>query len=143
MFARRILTVAVAVAAMSACTVDSSKAPDLTGPSTLGLNIEIKASPDMLYRDGISTSVIEVTASSGSGQPVAGLAMQIVPSPNLGTVDKGAVTTDAAGKASALYTVPGPGSSITATITVTPVGSNYLQTQPRTIQIRLFQPPPQ
>lgn len=139
MFARRILTVAVAVAAMSACTVDSSKAPDLVGPSALGLSLDIKASPDSLTRDGLSQSVIEVTATNGNGAAVAGLGLQVTASPNLGTIQTGSLTTDSFGKATTVYTAPGNGGTTTATITVTPSGSNYQQTVPRTITIRLFQ----
>ena len=141
MVARRILTVALAAAALSACTVGSSKAPDLVGPSSLGLALDIKASPDVLFRDGVAQSVIQVTATNGDGANVAGLGLQVVASPNLGTIQTGFVTTDASGKASTVYTAPGFGSTTTATITVTPTGSNFQQTVPRTITIRLFQPP--
>ena len=140
MFAKRLLIAAVAVLGMSACTTSNVSAPDLTGPSALGLTLDITASPDQMFRDGLSQSVIEITATDGNGQRVQNLGLTVVASPNLGTIQTGTVKTNSSGKASTIYVAPGNGGTTTATITVTPSGSNYQNIQPRTISIRLFQP---
>lgn len=140
MAAKRILAVVLAVAALSACSVDKLEVPGMVGPSGLALTVDVKASPDVLVRDGVSQSVIEVTVLNGAGQPMADVGLQVVASPNLGTIQTGSLKTNSSGKASTLYTAPGFGGTTTATITVTPAAGNYQQTLPRTITIRLFQP---
>jgi hypothetical protein len=139
-FAKRILIAAATVLAVSACTLDKQNAPDMTGPSGLGLSLDITASPDALMRDGVAQSTISITATDAQGRRVPGLGLQVVASPNLGTLDAGSLKTNSSGVASTLYTAPGWGGTTTATITVTAVGSNYQNTTPRTITIRLFQP---
>jgi len=141
-FAKRILVAAVTVLAVSACTLDKQSVPDMTGPSGLGLALDITASPDSLVRDGLSQSTIQITATDGLGHRVPALGLQVVASPNLGTLLSGSLKTDANGVASTVFTSPGFGGTTTATITVTPTGSNYQNTVPRTITIRLFQPNP-
>ena len=135
---KRFLAVALTVVAMTACTVDKQNAPGLTGPSGLGLSLDVTASPDVLIRDGVSTSVIEVTARDGNGQLLSNLSLQVVASTNLGVLSAGSIKTNASGKATTVYTAPGNGGLTTATITVTPTGSNYQNAVPRTITIRLF-----
>jgi hypothetical protein len=139
-FAKRILIAAATVLAVSACTVDKQAVPDLTGPSGLGLALDVTASPDVLMRDGVAQSTISITATDAQGRRVPGLGLQVVASPNLGTLEAGSLKTNSSGVASTLYTAPGWGGTTTATITVTPTGSNYQNTTPRTITIRLFQP---
>jgi hypothetical protein len=141
-FAKRILIAAATVLAVSACTLDKQNAPDMTGPSGLGLSLDITASPDVLMRDGVAQSTISITATDGQGQRVPNLALQVVASPNLGTLQAGSLKTNTSGVASTIYTAPGFGGTTTATIMVTPVGSNYQNTVPRSIFIRLFQPAP-
>lgn len=140
MFAKRFLVTAAAILVVSACTTNKQDAPDLTGPSSLGVALDIKASPDIMYRDGVSQSVIEVTATDGLGRRMTDLNMVVTASPNLGTIQTQAIKTDATGRASTIYVAPGFGGTTTATITVTPQGSNFQNTVPRTITIRLFQP---
>ena len=140
MFAKRILIAVATVLAVSACTVDKQVVPDVTGPSGLGLSLDITASPDVLIRDGVAQSTISITATDAQGRRIPGLGLQVVASPNLGTIQSGSLTTNSSGVASTLYTAPGFGGTTTATITVTPVSTNYQNTAPRTITIRLFQP---
>ena len=142
MFAKRILIAVATVLAVSACTLDKQNAPDMVGPSGLGLSLDITASPDMLLRDGVAQSTIAITATDGHGNRVPDLTLQVVASLNLGTIQTGTVKTNASGVASTVYVAPGFGGTTTTTITVTPSGSNYQNTAPRTITIRLFQPTP-
>ena len=137
--AKRFLAVTLAVVALGACTVDKAAVPDMVGPSGLGLSIDVTASPDVLVRDAESQSVIEVTVRDGNG-PVANATVVVTASPNLGTLKNNFLTTNASGKASTIYTAPGFGGTTTATITVTPSGSNFQNALTRTITIRLFQP---
>ena len=142
MFAKRILIAAATVLAISACTTDKQVVPDLAGPSGLGLALDITASPDVLTRDGVAQSTISITATDAQGRRVPDLNLQVVASPNLGTIQNPTVKTNSSGVAATTYTAPGFGGTTTATITVTPFGSNYQNTAPRTITIRLFQPAP-
>jgi len=137
--AKKLLAVAVTVFAMTACAVDKTSAPGLTGPSGLGLSLDVTASPDVLVRDSVSTSTIEIVARDGNGNVIPNLGLQDVASVNLGTLSAGSIKTNSAGKATTTYTAPGQGGTTTCTITVTPTGSNFQNTQPRTITIRLFQ----
>ena len=142
MFAKRILMTVVTVLAVSACTLDKQDAPDVVGPSGLGLSLDIKASPDALLRDGLAQSTIEITAKDALGNAVPDLGLQVVASLNLGTIQTGSLKTNSSGRASTVYVAPSFGPATTVTVTVTPSGSNYQNTVPRTITIRLFQPTP-
>lgn len=140
MVAKRILLVAC-LAAFGGCTVDKQTVPDLAGPSTLGLSVDVKATPDVVLRDGISTSTIEVTMRDAQGQLLADRAVFFAPQLNLGTVSAQSVKTNSSGKASVTYTAPPFGNDTTTTITVTPVGENNQNTWARTVSIRLVRPP--
>lgn len=139
MVAKRLLLV-TCLAAFGACTLDKQSAPALGGPSTLGLSIDLKASPDTLFRDGVSTSVIDATAFDADGKPVAGLPIRFASQISLGALSATMVSTDASGKASVTYTAPNDGSETTTTLSITPVGENYQNAHTRTITIRLIRP---
>jgi hypothetical protein len=55
---------------LGACDLDEVSIPELTGPAEQGLNIHMRAVPDILNADGVSTSTITVRVSDQSGQPV-------------------------------------------------------------------------
>ena len=105
MFAKRILIAAATVLAVSACTLDKQNAPDMTGPSGLGLALDVTASPDVLTRDGVAQSTISITATDGLGNRVPNLTLQVIASPNLGTIQTGTLKTNSSGVAS-LKTTP-------------------------------------
>ena len=86
MLVKRILIAAATVLAVSACTINKQDAPGLVGPSGLALTLDITASPDVLVRDGLSQSTIEITATDGAGHKIPDLGLQVVASPNLGTI---------------------------------------------------------
>src|SRR5947208_9384606 len=69
--------VLIAVAFSSACTVSKTAAPALSGPSELGTSILLTASRDIIPRDGVSQSTINISARSASGQPTQNLTLRI------------------------------------------------------------------
>src|ERR1700751_1147812 len=54
---------------VSACTVHKTDVPALSGPSGLGQGITITISPDVLTQDGVSQSLVTITATNSNGQP--------------------------------------------------------------------------
>ena len=140
MVAKRILLIAC-LAAFGGCTVDKQTTPDLAGPSVLGLSMDVTATPDVVLRDGISTSTIDVTMRDAEGRMLADRTVFFGTQLNLGTVSAQSVKTNSAGKATVIYTAPPVGNDTTTTITVTPVGDNSQNTFARTVAIRLVRPP--
>jgi Bacterial Ig-like domain (group 1) len=138
--AKRILLVAC-LAAFGGCTVDSQPAPGLGGPSGLALSMDVTATPDVVVRDAMSTSTIEVTMRDAQGRLVTDRAVHFAPQVNLGTLSAQSVKTNSSGKATVTYTAPPVGNDTTTTITVTPVGDNNQNTVGRTVAIRLVRPP--
>jgi hypothetical protein len=53
------------------CGLDETKVPPLFGPSELGLSLQMGASPDVINADGVSQSVVSITARDNNGKPVA------------------------------------------------------------------------
>jgi hypothetical protein len=53
------------------CGLDETKVPPLFGPSELGLSLQMGASPDVLNADGVSQSVVSITARDENGRPAA------------------------------------------------------------------------
>lgn len=154
---RRVLVLVMAVA-VGACTLDSQSPPPLSGPSGLGLSLNVSATPDILPQDGTSQSVIRVEARDDADRPVVGLALKTEVIFELqvpvaqgcpgGTIETSpgqclglagtTMTTGGDGNASAVYGSPGfLGTEVIATVQVTPVGSNYGNSLPRTALIRL------
>jgi len=138
--AKRILLIAC-LAAFGGCSVDKQSAPDIAGPSGLGLSIDITATPDVVVRDGVSTATIAVTMRDADGRLLADRTVFFAPQLNLGTLSAQSVKTNSSGVASVLYTAPPAGNDTTTTITVTPVGDNSQNTWGRTVAIRLVRPP--
>ncbi|HUF25109.1 MAG TPA: PKD domain-containing protein [Vicinamibacterales bacterium] len=118
------------------CTLESPNAPPLTGPSTLALSLTAAASPDILPEDGVSQSVIRITARDQFGQPLPNVALRVDIVVGSTVVDFGVlsarnVTTNASGEATVIYTAPrapqqGIDTGSIVTIAVRPVGTNFL-----------------
>jgi hypothetical protein len=51
------------------CGLDETKVPPLFGPSELGLSLQMGASPDVINADGVSQSVVSITAHDENGKP--------------------------------------------------------------------------
>ena len=49
------------------CGLDTVKSPALSGPSELGLSLQMTASPDVINADGVSQSVVTITARDENG----------------------------------------------------------------------------
>jgi PKD repeat protein len=145
----RLLTLASALA-VAGCTLGNQAAPNLTGPSELGLSLQVRATPDIIRHDGVSQAQLEITATDGNGLPVRNLTLRLETAISGVIVDFGFlssrnVSTNNDGRAAATYVSPPPppptaGSDIVVDIVVTPVGSNYQNTFSRTISIRLARP---
>jgi PKD repeat protein len=144
--------VVIACAVLSgACTMNNQEAPPLTGPSELGLSIAVTASPDVLPLDGGSRSLITITALDFNSQPVRNLSLRAGIRYGLTVVDFGSLSarnlvTDAQGRATLTYTAPASSASgeadtgASVSIFVEPIGTNYLNTIERFVQIRLIPP---
>ena len=140
MVAKRILLVAC-LAVFGACTVDNQDTPNPSGPSGLGLSIDVRATPDVIFRDGVATSTIEVTMRDAQGRLLADRTVFFGTQLNLGSVSQSSAKTNSAGVASVTYTAPPAGSDTTTTITITPQSDNNQNTWARTVAIRLVRPP--
>src|ERR1700693_3324813 len=103
----------VALLAAGACTVHSTDAPSLTGPSGYALSIGVSAVPDTVSQDGGSQSSIQIVARDATGKPGSGqtfgVATQRNASPaDYGTLSARTVVTGSDGIAHAVYTAPAP-----------------------------------
>jgi PKD repeat protein len=135
---------------VAACTTSKSEAPEISGPSELGLSLSGAANPDMLTIDGVSQSTVVITARNANGQLAPGVGLRIETAVNNTLTDYGrlstkSVTTGSDGRASVVYTAPtGALSGNTqenesiVTILVTPVGTDFNNALTRNITIRLM-----
>jgi len=72
-FSRAALLVSIAAAMLATgCTLDKQDAPALAGPSGYALSVTMTATPDVLPRDGNSSSVVQLIARDADGNPLAG-----------------------------------------------------------------------
>jgi chitodextrinase len=151
-FARAVTTgaMAMAVAAGSACTMKSQEAPPITGPSSFATSVTVAPSPDILTQDGASQSVVTVTARDANGQPLRNVSMRAEISVGGITADHGTlsarnIVTGSDGRATLVYTAPVlvPGATATSLgvdIAVTPIGTDYNNSQTSYATIRLVPP---
>lgn len=151
---RTVVAVLAAVLAGAACSVEPVTAPSPTGPSELGLSLELSATPDVISQDGVSTSRLNIMARGPNSQPVGGVPMRVdmmVPTDNglvvadYGTLSDRWPTTGGDGKASVVYRAPPqPAPTVTSdttiTLRVTPIGGNYAGSVPRVVEVRLVRP---
>lgn len=129
------LSAIVVALAGTACTVDQTVAPALTGPSDFGTSIIVTSTPDTLVLDG-QQSVIVVEARDASGGPLANLRVHLditsgSIASNCGRLSLTDVTTASDGRAAVVYTaptlplpLPECANAAGVTIVATPVGTN-------------------
>lgn len=132
--------------AFAGCALDNQGAPSLTGPSELSLSLAITATPDIITQDGASQSVIQIVARDANSQPLAGVGMRadLVAgglAVDFGTLSTRSLSTGADGRATLTYTAPptpvGSSGGALVTVVLTPVGTNYSNAQPRSVNLRL------
>jgi PKD repeat protein len=139
------------VAVVAACTMKKQETPSLTGPSEFGKSINITVSPDAITQDGISQSVVVVTALGVNGQPLPNVSMRaeirvdnIVT--DFGKLSARSLATNSAGTATVVYTAPTtPIGQATDPQTVVQIGITPLETDfgnaaTRFASIRLLPP---
>ncbi|WP_396624414.1 PKD domain-containing protein [Luteitalea sp.] len=150
MTARRSSLLLLAVAALWAPTACTSKPdiPTATGPSELGLSLQVLASPDVLNTDGLSTSQITVTARGPNSEPRPGVPLRADIRVNGAIVDLGSLSskqlsTGADGRATVVYTAPPGGLSGNADrgnvvqVAFSPLSGDYANAIERAVSIRL------
>lgn len=117
------IVVAVVLLVSAGCAMDKQEAPGLAGPSGYGLSVSMTASPDVLARDGSSTSTIQLIVKNSDGRAATGQRFLIAAS--TGTLTETDVMIDRAGQATFGYMAPGVNVNASlALIQVTPVGTN-------------------
>lgn len=143
------LPVAAAVA-LSGCTVKKTETPELTGPSELGLSLEMRVSPDVLVMDGVSQSTLTITSrdSNGAIQPNVAVRVEVTAGGQIvdvfGRLSTKNVTTGGDGRATLTYTAPNTTPSVNSdsgavgvTLIATPAGNDYRGAFARQVDIRL------
>jgi PKD repeat protein len=109
---------------ITGCTLSNQEAPPLQGPSGFGLSVRMSATPEILPRDGVSRSTINVEVELDD-QPFAN--GRLVLTADAGTLSAAEVVTDAKGHATFYFTAPGVNDAVDlATIYVTAVQNSDL-----------------
>jgi PKD repeat protein len=117
------MTAAALALFSAACTVDKQQAPSVSAPSGFGLSVTASASPDVLPRDGQSTSTVRFAVQDYQGKAVAGQRLDLTST--AGSLSAGSVTTDTNGAATVRLTAPAVTSTATeAVIQISPVGAD-------------------
>jgi len=143
---RMALCVLGALLALNACGMHEVEIPDLGGPSALGTDLAVSATPDVLTADGRSFATITILARDQNGGPKGGQGLFVAITDesghfaDLGTLSAENVTTDGSGHASVRYTTP-PRPDATADqtvlVVVRPVGSDANAAVYRSVRIEL------
>jgi chitodextrinase len=140
----RWLAALLVAAASTGCAMDKTKAPALGGPSDFGLSVDVRATPDVLERDGVSQSVIRVFARDASGKLTPGQRFLLSMSPtNGGTLSTGEVVTGPDGIATAVF--PAAASNVngpTVRVGATPISGandsgNYDNSRTQSVSIAM------
>jgi PKD repeat protein len=138
----------VAAMALSGCTAKKTEAPELAGPSEMGLSLDIRATPDVVTMDGQSQSQLIVTARDANGRPAGSQGVRVEITAGGEIVDYGRlstknVTTGSDGRATVTYTAPAGAPSQNSdghtviTLIATPAGYDYRNALARQVDIRL------
>jgi PKD repeat protein len=145
----RLMTITILMS--GACSISDQRAPDLAGPSELGLSLAITATPDLIAANGASQSVINIVARDSNGQPAANVEMRV------DTVDGGGaivetgilsarrITTGSNGQVSVTFTAPmetafGVDCQCNVKVRVLPISTNSGSQWERFVMIRLVPP---
>ena len=144
---RRTGAAMIIAALVSACSLDKSSAPAVSGPSEFGTSITLSASPEVLSQDGVSKAVITALVRDAASRPVKGVAIRWsagASTPRVLPVTLSAATsvTDNDGRTAVVLTAPQPPTEAPVSpdviiVSATPVADSVAEVQPRTIQVRL------
>jgi PKD repeat protein len=139
-----------AAIALTGCTVKKTEAPDITGPSELGLSLDLRVSPDTLVMDGVQQSTLTITSrdSNGAIQPNVAVRVEVTAGGQIvdvvGRLSTKNVTTGGDGRATVTYTAPNSvpsqnsdSGNMGVTLLVTPAGTDHRYSMPRQVDIRL------
>lgn len=107
---------ATAIVVLTGCSDNTGGAAASTITTTAAASIQISGSPTTIKSDGSTTSTITVTAVSTTNSTVAGATITI--SADTGLLDKTTLTTDATGKATAIFS-SGTANKANRTATIT------------------------
>lgn len=146
---RRLIYLA-AVVSVAGCGLNKQTAPSLAGPASFAVTLAVTASPDVLTQNGSATSFIQVVATDANSQPIANMSVRADTFVGGNQVDLGALssksfTTNASGRGTVVYTSPAPPSpsatsDTVVTLAFTPVGQDFANASPRSVDIRLARP---
>ena len=144
---RRAAIAAALCAALSAsCRLEEQHPPALVGPSELSVSISVAATPDVLPTDGGSRALVTAAARDAYGIPLPNLSLRAAilkdgVAVELGELSARSLVTDAAGRATVMYTAPAihgqQDTGTTVDIGITPIGTNYANAIARLTTIRL------
>jgi PKD repeat protein len=141
----------LAATGLTACTIQETEIPPLTGPSELGLSVSVAAVPDLIIRNGFDQAIIVVTARNPDGSGAAGVQFRADTQvgsffQEFGTLSSRFLTTGSDGRGTILYTAPPAPPSGTSsvidrvTIVVSRIGTNQQTALFHSVQIRLVPP---
>jgi len=143
----RVMAALCAVAVLGGCTVKDQPAPGLGGPSGFGLSLGLTASPDIIQRDGTSTSRIAVVARDESG---AAVQRQVILSTDAGRLSSNSdsvttttvtTTADVNRPVTVDFIAPNRNESVeVVTIRASAVGSDYANSREASLNIRVLGP---
>ena len=149
-FASTVAASAAVLLPLAGCTMHEQEAPPLSGPSEYGTSIAMTVAPDVLTQDGASQSLITVTARDANGQPLRNVSLRAEIQiggvrADFGTLSARNLVTGNDGRATVVYTAPAaPAVAVDngtlVDIVITPVGSDFNNSTPRTAAIRLVPP---
>jgi PKD repeat protein len=138
--------VVLAALVLGGCTTKEQGTPPLGGPSELSTSIAITVAPDVVTQDGVSQSLVSITARDANGQPLRNASLRAEISVSGVGVDFGrlsakSLVTDANGRASLVYTAPpapaGPVPPTDVQIVVTPMESDFGNATARWVTIHV------
>jgi PKD repeat protein len=134
----------------TACTVQKTPAPALTGPSELALRVAMQIVPDSILQDGASQAVLQIEAAGVDGRPVRGLGLRVSTrfqgiTQDFGSLSAKTVVTGDDGRARVIYTAPPRPAEPTETgnvvdLVVEPIGNDYAGETTRSVELRLVTP---
>jgi len=122
------------------CTVSKQEAPALMGPSGFALSMQMTAAPQLLPRDGSSTSAISVTVFNADGSPKPNQRLRFVT--DFGTLNLAEAVTGPNGNAIVVFTAPDVNvNSSMATVSAVPVeAADLANTSAGSVRIGLIGP---